>query len=46
MVRLIVEEGGTHRAFRLGEGRLTVGAAEDCGLTLTDPRAVAILDMY
>lgn len=35
MVRLIVDEGGTRRAFRLGDGVLTVGAGVEARLKLT-----------
>jgi len=35
MVRLILEEGGKRRAFKLHAGRLTIGSGQDCTLTLT-----------
>ena len=37
MVRLIVEEGGERRAFRLGEGVLTVGSGAAARLRLASP---------
>lgn len=35
MTRLIVEEGGARRGFKVGDGVLTVGSAEGAGLRLT-----------
>ncbi|HIG11279.1 MAG: FHA domain-containing protein [bacterium] len=37
MARLILEEGGTQRAFNLHPGRLTIGSGESCSLTLKSP---------
>ena len=34
MVRLILEEGGNKRAFKLNDGTLTIGSADSCSLTL------------
>ena len=34
MTRLIVEDGGRRRAFRLGDGKLTVGSSEKAKLRL------------
>lgn len=37
MVRIIVEENGQRRAFRLGEGVLTIGSGEAARLRLSSP---------
>jgi hypothetical protein len=37
MARLILEEGGKRRAFRLKDGKITVGSGEGCTLTLASP---------
>lgn len=37
MARLILEEGGKRRIFKLNEGRLTVGSAAEATLRLTSP---------
>ena len=34
MARLIVEDGGQTRRFRLNEGKLVLGSGEDCSLQL------------
>ena len=38
MARLILEEGGERRAFRVNQGKLTIGSSEAC--TLTGARAM------
>ncbi|MAF64314.1 MAG: hypothetical protein CMJ84_01470 [Planctomycetes bacterium] len=35
MARLTLEEGGTHRAFKLNPGKITIGSAEACTLRLS-----------
>jgi hypothetical protein len=37
MARLILEEGGARRAFKVGEGRLTIGSGQACALRLSSP---------
>ena len=37
MARLILDENGTRRAFKLNSGRLTVGSADSATLTLSAP---------
>lgn len=37
MARLILEEAGTRRAFKIGEGRLTIGSGQGCALRLGSP---------
>jgi hypothetical protein len=37
MARLIVEEGGAQRAFRLGDGLVTIGSGDAARLKLTSP---------
>ena len=34
MVRLILEEGGQRRAFKVNQGKLTIGSSESCTLTI------------
>ncbi len=35
MVRLILEENGAQRAFKLNDGKLSIGSGADCALTLS-----------
>ena len=42
MARLILEEGGQRRAFRVNEGKLTIGSSESCTLTLASPDVAEI----
>jgi hypothetical protein len=42
MVKLMVEEGGVQRAFRLGDGLLTVGSGESARLALASPGIAAV----
>ncbi len=37
MARLILEEGGQRRAFRVNDGKLSIGSGEKCTLKLTSP---------
>jgi len=37
MARLILEEGGERRAFRVNDGKLSIGSGEKCSLTLASP---------
>lgn len=37
MARLILEENGERRAFKLREGKLSIGSADACALTLASP---------
>ncbi len=37
MVRLVVEEAGERRAFKVGRGRITIGSGEGAKLKLTGP---------
>ena len=42
MARLILEEGETRRAFKVGEGRLTIGSGPSCALRLTSPNVAEL----
>ena len=42
MTRLIVEDGGKRRAFKVGDGTLTIGSGGGASLRLSDPAAAEV----
>ncbi len=42
MTRLIVDEGGARRAFKMGEGVLSIGTGAEARLKLTSPDVAAL----